>query len=58
MNKYTKVICIVLPMYFVCASCAIKNYIYVFFPWRCGPTYVMAYSFLKFLDDTTTRHRR
>jgi hypothetical protein len=49
-------------MYFVCASYAIKNYIYIYFhpppPWRSGPTCVMAYSFLKFLDDTTTHNSR
>jgi len=30
----------------------------VFFPWRCVPTRVIAFSFLRFLDHTTTHYSR
>ena len=33
----------------------ICNFTFVFFLWRCDPTRVMAFSFLRFLDHTQRR---
>jgi len=35
--------------------CPQKSYLFIFLLWRCDPTRVMAYSFLRFLDHTQRR---